>query len=65
MTYKQCYENGVSILETAQVPEAKLDARLLLEAICGTDRNALLVHGDREVTFSPEKVNRRTSPPIS
>ena len=54
MTYKKCYENGVSILETAQVPEAKLDARLLLEAICGTDRNALLVHGDREVTKEQE-----------
>lgn len=54
MTYKQCYENGVSILETAQVPEARLDARLLLEAVCGTDRNALLVHGDREVTQEQE-----------
>ena len=54
MTYKQCYENGVSILETAQVPEARLDARLLLEAVCGTDRNALLVHGDREVTKEQE-----------
>ena len=54
MTYKQCYENGVSILETAQVPEARLDARLLLEAVCGTDRNALLVHGDREVAKEQE-----------
>ena len=25
------------------------DARLLLEFVCGTDRNTLLVHGDREV----------------
>ena len=54
MTYKQCYELGVSKLEEAGVPEAKLDARLLLEAVCGTDRNALLVHGDREVTTEQE-----------
>lgn len=30
--------------------EADLDARLLLEAVCGTNRNDLLVHGDRLVT---------------
>ncbi len=50
MTYKECYDWGVSKLEASTVPESKLDARLLLEAICGTDRNALLVHGDREVS---------------
>lgn len=49
MTYQACYEEGVSRLAEAGVPEAALDARLLLEHICGTDRNALLVHGDREV----------------
>lgn len=49
MTYKECYDWGVSKLELSDVPEAKLDARLLLEAICDTDRNALLVHGDREI----------------
>ncbi|MBQ7358517.1 MAG: peptide chain release factor N(5)-glutamine methyltransferase [Lachnospiraceae bacterium] len=54
MTYKDCYVWGVKELETADVPEAKLDARLLLETICGTDRNTLLVHGDREVL--PEQI---------
>lgn len=54
MTYRQCYELGTSKLEEAGVPEAKLDARLLLEFICGTDRNALLVHGEREVTSEQE-----------
>ena len=34
----------------AGIEEAQLDARLLLEQICGTDRNTLLVHGDREVS---------------
>ncbi len=32
------------------MPEAALDARLLLEYVCGTNRNTLLVHGDRGVT---------------
>lgn len=54
MKYKECYAQGVRELEKAMVPEAKLDARLLLEAICGTDRNTLLVHGDREVL--PEQI---------
>lgn len=46
MTYRQLYEYGVTALAQADVEEAKLDARLLLEHICHTDRNALLVHGD-------------------
>lgn len=50
MTYKELYEEGVLRLQHAAVAEAKLDARLLLEHVCGTDRNTLLVHGDREVT---------------
>lgn len=52
MQYRECYAWGVSKLEKAQVPEAELDARLLLEFVCGTDRNALLVHGEREVSQS-------------
>ena len=50
MNYQQCYEMGVFRLEAADIAEAKLDARLLLEYICGTNRNDLLVHGDREVS---------------
>ena len=37
-------------LEAAEIEEAGLDARLLLEFVCGTDRNTLLVHGDRAVS---------------
>lgn len=48
MTYKKLYEYGVAELEKAGIAEAKLDARLLLEYICHTDRNTLLVHGDSE-----------------
>lgn len=46
MTYKELYEYGVEELRQADIAEAKLDARLLLEYICHTDRNTLLVHGD-------------------
>lgn len=52
MQYRECYAWGVSKLTKAQVPEAELDARLLLEFVCRTDRNALLVHGEREVPQS-------------
>ena len=34
----------------ADIEEAELDARLLLEFVCGTDRNTLLVHGERDVS---------------
>lgn len=49
MKYLECYKEGCRKLAEASVPEAELDARLLLEYICGTNRNDLLVHGDREV----------------
>lgn len=54
MTYRECYETGRSILKAAGVSEADLDARLLLEYICGTDRNELLVHGERRVSEEQE-----------
>lgn len=56
MIYTEIYGQGVKVLEGADVPEAALDARLLLEYVCGTNRNTLLVHGDREV--SEEEANR-------
>ena len=52
MTYRECYEKGSRILNEAGIEESTLDARLLLEAVCGTDRNDLLVHGEQPV--SPE-----------
>lgn len=50
MTYSEVYRDGREKLEKAGVPEASLDARLLLEHVCGTSRNDLLVHGDAPVT---------------
>ncbi len=49
MRYKEIYDYGVRELTEAGITEAALDARLLLEHICHTDRNDLLVHGEREV----------------
>lgn len=43
-------------LESAGVPEAKLDARILLEHVCHTDYNTLLVHGDRGVSAEEQAV---------
>jgi release factor glutamine methyltransferase len=48
MTYRELYEYGMDKLSKAGIEEASLDARLLLEYICHTDRNELLVHGDSE-----------------
>lgn len=55
MNYQEVYKEGCRRLVAAGVPEASLDARLLLEYICGTNRNDLLVHGDREVADEQEK----------
>lgn len=55
MTYRDCYEWGKVALEKAEIAEAALDARLLLEYVCGTNRNDLLVHGDREVESAAQE----------
>ena len=49
MTYEGLYRWGREELVSAEITEAQLDARLLLESVCGTSRNDLLVHGDRVV----------------
>ncbi|WP_035767842.1 peptide chain release factor N(5)-glutamine methyltransferase [Butyrivibrio sp. NC2002] len=49
MKYLDIYNEGAEKLKAAGVNEAALDARLLLEFVCDTDHNTLLVHGDMEV----------------
>ena len=49
MTYQEVCKKGERALAEAGIEEADLDARLLLEHVCGTSRNDLLAHGDREV----------------
>lgn len=53
MTYAELFGQGRSLLEKAGVQEAELDARLLLEWVCHTSRNDLLVHG--QCLVEPEK----------
>lgn len=55
MTYRECYEQGCRTLQAAGIEEATLDARLLLEAVCGTNRNDLLVHGEQPVEPEAEE----------
>ena len=50
LKYREAYEWGTERLKEAGISEAELDARILLESTCQTDRNTLLVHGDREVS---------------
>ena len=50
LKYREVYEWGTERLREAGISEMELDARLLLEYVCRTDRNTLLVHGDREVS---------------
>lgn len=49
-TYDEVYREAAARLTAAGIEEAALDARLLLEFVCGTDRNTLLAHGEREVS---------------
>lgn len=55
MQYQEIYRQGAAALKRAQIEEAALDARLLLEEVCGTDRTALYAHGERELTAGQEK----------
>ena len=50
MTYSQIYREGTEILSGADIAEAALDSRLLLEFICKTDRNTLYVNPDMPVS---------------
>ena len=54
MQYQEIYKRGVSVLQKAGIEEASLDARLLLEEVCGTDRTTLYAHGEKELTQEQE-----------
>ncbi len=59
MNYAEAFLMGMQKLKEAEIGEAQLDARLLLEEVCGTDHNTLLCHGDREVSEEEEEQYRR------
>lgn len=50
LTYRELYQWGCVQLAQAEISESQLDARLLLEYCCGTDRNTLLAHGERRIS---------------
>jgi release factor glutamine methyltransferase len=54
MDYASLYKKGEEKLNNAGIADASLDARLLLESVCGTDHNTLLSHGDMEVSSENE-----------
>ncbi len=70
MTYRELYDKGVNRLTENECKEAPLDARLLLEFVCQTNRNDLLAHGDRAVSSEEEGqymdmiVRRATGEPL-
>lgn len=49
MKYRELYNQGMEKLSSENIADAKIDARLLLEYACNTDRNALFLKGDMEV----------------
>lgn len=59
MTYRQLYDYGVMQLTDAGIEEAALDARILLEYICHTDRNALLAYGNAERSIEEEETYKK------
>ena len=59
MNFTEAFLMGMQKLKEAEIGEAQLDARLLLEEVCGTDHNTLLCHGDREVSEAEEEQYRK------
>lgn len=57
MNYRGCWEQGRDRLLAADPPDADaaLDARLLLESVCGTSQETLLADGDRRVTKEEQR----------
>ena len=53
--YKSLYLWGKEELEAAGVPEPDIDARYLLEAVCGTNRNTLLADPGRKISPCEEE----------
>ena len=56
MKYRELYNQGMEILSSENIVDAKIDARLLLEYACNTDRNALFLKGDTEVSKEQEQL---------
>ena len=55
MTYRECYLLGCEKLKEADIAEYELDARLLLEYVCDTNYNTLLLEGNLTVSKKNEE----------
>lgn len=55
MRYADLYAQGKETLTVAGVEEAALDARLLFEFVCQTDRTTLFAHPEKEVTLEEQE----------
>lgn len=55
MTYKEAFERGSKVLDTAGIAESKLDAWYLLEQATKIDRNFYYVHGNNEMLEEQQK----------
>lgn len=56
MKYRDLYASGAKALECSGIAEALIDARLLLEYVCHTDRNYLYAHPEEEVSQIQEEM---------
>ena len=50
MTRKEAYDYGVDTLEAEGIENAQWDVRILLEDLCGIDREELFLHGDKIIS---------------
>jgi len=56
MTYRELYEFGCLQLKAADIYDFKIDARLLLEYVCGTDSGDLYIKGDMQIASEKEEL---------
>lgn len=59
MTYRELYEFGCLQLKAADILDYKIDSRLLLEFVCGTNSSDLYVKGDMQVDEDKENEYRK------
>ena len=51
----EVFSEKFGVIRLEYIEEAKIDARILLEYVCKTDRNALFLKGDAEVSCEDEE----------
>lgn len=64
MTRKQAYDYGVETLEAEGIMDADSDVRILLEDLCGIEREELILHGEKIISRTDTEkfmnaINRR------